>query len=102
MVAAVLAARGQRRKEIVNSGDRPPPRLLSDQQILLHRQRREDFPFLWYQTDAEACPLIRRQCRDIAPGKADASSAEQRVPHDRRQQGRLADPVFFYNRKCTT
>ena len=99
VIAAVPAARGERGKELVDPGERPGPGLRRDNQVLLDRQRREDLALLRHEADAEPRAPVGRQGRDIASGKADMPGMQRGMPHDGREQRRLADPVAAQDRE---
>src|SRR6185437_10100594 len=73
-IAAVDAPLGQRREEIIDALERPAPRPLRDQQILLDRERAENLALLRHEADAEPRAAIRRQRRNLAAGEGDAAA----------------------------
>src|ERR1051325_6779562 len=93
MIAAVLAPRRKRGKEIVDALRRPFARARGYQQVLLDSQRRKDLALLRHERNAETDPAMRRRSRHTPAGETDLAGAQQAMSHDRREQGRLADAV---------
>src|SRR5690242_3012884 len=93
MITAVLAASRERGKEIVNALRRPQAGARGHQQVLLDGQRRKDLTLLRHERNAETDPAMRRRSRHTLAGEADLAGAQQAMPHDRREQCRLADAV---------
>src|SRR5215472_1050316 len=93
LVAVIATPLRERREEVVNPGERPLSGPLGNQQIFLHRQRREDLAFLRHKPDAQACSPMAAHRRDFPARKPDAAAVKSGVTHNRGEQGRLADPV---------
>src|SRR5205807_4204275 len=93
LIPAIAASLGERGEKVVDLAERPLPRAFGNRQILLDRQRGEDFALLRHKTDAEPGAPIRGQPRDVPAGKAYLAAVQWRMAHDRGEQRRLADPV---------
>ena len=98
LVAAVLGALGQTRKQVEHGLVRPRPRPRSDIHVLAHRQRRENLTFLRYQPQASRHPPVGRGGGNILAAQRNAAAMQIGVAHDGRQQRRFADAVAANDR----
>ncbi len=102
LIAEVFAAGLQARKQRVDPGQVPLAGKRGDRQVLLDRQRGEDFPLLGDPSEPGPGAAVGGHSLQVLPAPEDGSPVEPGMPHDRQQQGAFADPVSSQQGKAFT
>jgi hypothetical protein len=98
LVAAILEALGEPRKQLKYTHHRPPVRPIdagafSDLQVLAHRKRPENAAAFRHVGNAALRDAKRGGARHVLTGDQDAARACAHQPHDRADKRCFAHPV---------